>query len=99
MPIHAPLASKQVLDHFRCGREIPDYRVAERLKGPNGYFRFGSSAICYGQTTAEIHSAINGNLFDASQHLRYKGHTIVLPFDHNQVLENLRYERYVSPSG
>jgi len=91
--------SKQILDHFRCGPEIPEFCVPESLKGPNGYFRFGPSVICYGQATAEIRSAANGVLFDASQHLRDDGRTIVLPFDHNQVLENLRYERYVSPSG
>jgi hypothetical protein len=99
MPIRSPRTTKQILDHFRCGQEIPQFCVAERLKEPNRYFRFGSSAICYGQATAEIHSAVNGDLFDASQHVLEKGPTIVLPFDHNQILENLRYERYVSPSG
>jgi hypothetical protein len=99
MPIHSLRTSRQILDHFRCREEIPEFCSAERLKGPNGYFRFGPSAICYGQATAETHSAANGDLFDASQHLLDKGRTIVLPFDHNQVLENLRYERYVSLSG
>jgi len=94
MPTHSPQSSKQILDHFRCGREIPQFCVAERLKGPNGYFRFGSDAVCYGQASAEIHSALNGNLFDASLHVHHNERTIVLPFDPNQVLQNLRYERH-----
>jgi hypothetical protein len=98
MPIDSPRTSKQVLDHFRCGQEIPQFCVAEPLKGPKGYFRFGSSAICYGQATVEIHAAANGDLLDASPHVLDKGRTIVLPFDPNQVLEHLRYERYVSAS-
>src|SRR2546428_601158 len=98
MATHSPQSSKQILDHFRCAREIPQFCVAEPLKGPNGYFRFGSGAICYGQATAEIHSALNGDLFDASLHVQNNGHTIVLPFDHKQVLQNLRYERHAPAS-
>jgi len=93
------MSSEPILDHYRGVQGIPDFGLTGRLKEPNGYFRFGPDVVCYGQATRETRSAVNGDLFDASQHLQDNGRTIVLPFDHNQVLENLRYERYVSPSG
>ena len=92
-------SSEPILDHYRCLQQIPGFTLAGCLKEPNGYFRFGQNVICFGQTTGHTRSAVNGDLFEASQYLQDNGRTIGLPFDHSQILDNLRYERYVSPSG
>jgi hypothetical protein len=91
--------SRAVSDHYRCGPGIPGFRSARNLKKSNGYFRFGPSVVCFGQAAGDTRALVNGHLFDASQHVHCNGSAIELPFDLNQVLENLRYERYVSASG
>ena len=95
----SPSLSTAISDHYRCGPALPGVRIAANLKKTNGYFRFGPGVVCYGQAAGETRSAVNGHLFDASQHVQRNGNAITLPFDLNQVVENLRYERYVRASG
>jgi hypothetical protein len=95
----SPSQSRTISDHYRCGPNIPGFRSAKNLSESNGYFRFGPSVVCYGQAAGDTRSGVNGHLFDASEHVRRNGSAIELPFDLNQVLENLRYERYVTASG
>src|SRR5262245_2865899 len=82
--------------YYRCPKEFLDFCVAEPVQGPSGYFHFGPDLTCYGQTCP---TTINGPLFDTSAHVRRHGHTSVLPFDPAQVVDNLRYERYVDHAG
>jgi hypothetical protein len=53
----------------------------------------------YGQTAGYPCPIVNGHLFDASAHVRRQGHASFLPFDPVQVVDNLRYERYVDQLG
>src|SRR5262249_1087917 len=59
---------------------------------------FGPALTCYGQTSGYTCPTVNDHLFDASAHVSRHGHTSFLPFDPSQVLDNLRYERYVDHS-
>ena len=68
------------------------------MKEPDGFFRFGENVVCYGQTLGSARPTVNGQLFDASQQVQRKADGVVLPFDLNGVVDNLRYERYVRPS-
>ena len=54
--------------------------------------------ICYGQTTGNTSATVHKPLWDASQHVASQEWTIVLPFDLTQVVDSLRYERYVKQS-
>jgi hypothetical protein len=89
-------AAAPIIEHYRCPEEVPDFEVDGILDGPSGYFRFGKGAICYGQTLGNPGSTIDGPLFDASVQLRSERSRIFLPFDVTQVVDNLRYERYVN---
>jgi hypothetical protein len=64
-----------------------------------GFFRFGSEAVCFGELAGVTRAKVNGNLHDASQAVRVQEKKVLLPFDVDQVLNNLRYERYVTPGG
>lgn len=89
-----------VLDHFRCHGMIPDFCVAGALGESKGFFRFGLDAVCYGRTTCGNLSAdVNAALFDIAPHVQSRDGTVLLPFDANEIVNNLRYERYVTPSG
>ena len=54
--------------------------------------------ICDGQTIGHISATVHRHLWDASQHVGNQDRTIILPFDLTQVVDSLRYERYVNQS-
>ena len=58
---------------------LPEFSVAGGLKEPNGFFRFGETAICYGRSTGATSQESNGHLFDASKHVERVNDTVVLP--------------------
>jgi hypothetical protein len=60
-----------------------------------GFFRFGP-AVCYGKVAGDVYPFVNGRLFDATSTVNVEGGRVLLPFDLDQVLDNLRYERYVN---
>jgi peptidoglycan/xylan/chitin deacetylase (PgdA/CDA1 family) len=68
------------------------------LQEPSGYFQFGPSVICYGQTISNPSATVHKHLWDASQHIGNQDRAVVLPFDLTQVVDNLRYEHYVKQS-
>ena len=76
-----------------------DLGIEGHLNGSRGFFRFGADAVCYGQAAGNTRPYVNGNLFDALQAVRLDENKVLLPFDVNQVLNNLRYERYVANGG
>lgn len=87
-------------ERYHCQPGMPEFESSEQLTGPNGFFRFGPNVVCYGQSTLVVPSpTITGRLFDASKHVCTNRKTIGLPFDANQVIDNLRYERYMLGSG
>jgi hypothetical protein len=73
------------------GRSLPP-----QLSGPAGFFSLGSQAICYGQCESGVSVRVEDSvLCDASKSIRITGSEIRLPFDPDQVIENLRRERYL----
>lgn len=93
------MITQPLLDYYRCPQEFLNFHIAGPLKESSGYFRFGPDALCYGQTSGYTCATVNGHLFDVSQLVRSHRHTSFLPFDLAQVVDNLRYERYVNQSG
>jgi len=89
-----------IVEYYRCPQEFLDFAIAGPLQGSKDYFGFGQDLICYGQISGGYPcSTVNGSLFDASEHVCRHGHTTFLPFDLSQVVDNLRYERYVNQLG
>jgi len=92
-------ANRLLTDHFKCSERLADVAVCGELSPDSGYFRFGSSAICYGQCSSGTPSADAGAfLHDAAQHVKMDATLVRLPFDPAQVIDNFRYERYRSGS-
>lgn len=90
-------ASKLLTDHFRIQDDFAEFTVAGDLSLENGYFRFGSTGICYGQYSGGTPSPIvTGPLYDVAQNVLMNGSSVQLPFDPLQVVQNLRYERYLN---
>jgi hypothetical protein len=86
-----------VSDHYRCPEGFLDFRLSEQMSPDPGYFRFGSETICYGRTLKGAHRAqISSNLCDTLPNVLLDEGQLVLPFDPNEVIDNLRLERYPS---
>ncbi len=99
LPLSRP--SRPVLDYYRheCPEGMPEFVTANDLKGPNGFFRFGQGGVCYGRVAGKTLRDVSSGLFDAFPRVVNNEGSVVLPFDVNQVVDNLRFERYVQPSG
>jgi hypothetical protein len=87
--------NKFFLEYFRCPASYVDFRPAGDLLPTSGFFRFGPDLTCYGKVTSGLtHSEASGHLEDVSSLVRLDANATYLPFDPDQVAENLRLERY-----
>src|SRR5215471_18380329 len=91
------MASNPVVDYFRCP-PLPPFEVRGQLSDSKGFFRFGKHAICYGHVAGHTSPLVNRDLFDAVEHVSHERGIIGLPFDPDEAINNLRYERYVNGS-
>ena len=77
-------------DLFACANQSAE---ANSL-GP-GFFRFGPDNICYGGCLSGVASRVEDSLqYDALREIHQSGATVQLPFDFDQVVQNLRLEHY-----
>ena len=84
-----------LLDYFHCPDDLGDFAIDGEPSGQAGYFRFGSDAVCFGKLLSG--KTLDKPLESAEDVLKYvrsTGNTVQLPFDPNEVIQNLRYERY-----
>jgi hypothetical protein len=87
-----------VRDRYRCPEGFLDFRLSGELSPDAGYFQFGPGAICYGRTAGGIgQSRLSSAAGDALLSVVIDDRHLVLPFDPNDIIDNLRLERY--PSG
>jgi hypothetical protein len=86
------------LDYYRCPDSLPYFGLTDEKLNTNspGYFRFGSDLICYGETSLAGRNSAAEPLIDSLPEVRIEGSTCLLPFDPTQIVNNLRYERYVN---
>jgi hypothetical protein len=86
----------QVLrDHFLCPDEFLCFRPGGNLSKNAGYFQFGPDATCYGRSlTGAVRASLNSPLYDTLPGVLFNGSLPVLPFDPNEIIDNLLLERY-----
>lgn len=91
---------RQLNEYYRLPRDWSHYAQSEQVGGQPGFFRFGSEGICYGRckvgTTDKMAAA---GLCDALNSVRFENHTVHLPIDPAEIIDNLRRERYVLAPG
>ncbi len=84
-------------EHFKCADGAFDFDLLDEPRGESGFFRFGSDTICYGRPCVGIPAEeITPGLVDVLPHVRTEGSRCLLPFDPAEVVDNLRWERYVA---
>ena len=84
-----------LLDYFKC----PERYVSLSLRGPlsaaKGFFRLGPDNIYYGQLYRQ-NGSTGGTVRDVLDEVKVEQGTVYLPFDVDEVVDNLRCELYTS---
>lgn len=89
------MLSQAVWDHYRCPEGFFQFSLSGKLSPDAGYFQFGPRAICYGRSSNGTHQAqLSSALSDVLQSAATDHTQVTLPFDPNEVIDNLRLERY-----
>ena len=80
---------------YRCPDDIAAFAIRGELSHASGFFRFGQD-VCFGQcSSGDPRKSSAESLHDAGEHVVVKDSLVQLPFDPVQLVNNLRYERYV----
>jgi len=88
--------SEAVTDRYRCPEKFFDFGLREPLSATAGYFQFGPDAICYGRACSGVQApSPDSALWDAIRDVSIEDTKLLLPFDPNKIIDNLRLERYV----
>lgn len=92
---HIDALTLAVRSHYRCPKEFLNFCLAGDLSRSAGFFQFGSNTFCYGRVLEGEHRA-KSNSCCSDIFLKASAHSsqVVLPFDPNEVIDNLRLERY-----
>jgi hypothetical protein len=100
-PIEQLVPTKNLLvDYYHCPENLIGFASPVRLEGQAGYFRLGSDTVCYGRVARGATSATpGGNLTDALEQVSFDEDGARLPFDPEELVENLRCERYCAQLG
>jgi hypothetical protein len=86
-----------VRDRYRCPDGFLDFRLSEGLSPESGFFQFGPGTTYYGRTSQSAQSAqLSSPNSDMLSRVSFDGKQLVLPFDPDEVIDNLRLERYPS---
>jgi hypothetical protein len=81
--------------YFRCPDNSVRVQANASASGCTGFFSFGRDAVCYGKAPHTSTAARSlGELYDASRDVTSHDDVIRLGFDPEEVIANLRGERY-----
>lgn len=91
--------NRTLLEYYRCPEEFVSCSVRGTPAGQPGYFRLGAGAICYGSLSKGTASRkVDGELHDTLNDAVFEPGAVLLAFDPDEVVDNLRLERYCNGS-
>ncbi len=89
--------SSAFLDYYRCPEIYARLKSADFLTGRSGYFRWGQDIVCYGRSSSgTLARKTDDELWDVSPDVNLYDADIALPFDPDELIENLRREKYLN---
>jgi hypothetical protein len=89
------MISKAVLDRYRCPESFLDFGLERTLSSRAGYFHFGQDTTGYGRASSVTQSP-NDRTPDLLCRRAFEKAQVQLPFDPDEVIDNLRLERYAA---
>jgi hypothetical protein len=84
------------IDYFKCPDRYGHVAVAENLSAHSGYFSFGPGSVCYGRLSGTRNGFQSGVLRDVVSNVTAERGIVTLPFEMQEVVENLQREQYPS---
>jgi hypothetical protein len=91
--------NQSFVDYYRCPENFADCFLDGKPAQDSGHFRFGPETICYGSISkGAVHHSPEANLHDTLNDVVIERGVVRLPFDPDQIVNNLRLERYYSGS-
>lgn len=91
--------NQSFVDYYRCPEEFARCSLDGQPSQDSGHFRFGPETICYGSISkGSVHHSPDGELHDSLNDAVAERGVVRLPFDLNQIVNNLRFERYYGSS-
>jgi hypothetical protein len=92
-------SSKSLVDYFRCPGRFAELEVDCAASAIQGFFEFGKGTICFGRCSGFMPSGnISSGLPDSLAGARFDGLRLCMPFDLDEVVDNLRSEKYINNS-
>jgi len=86
---------RSLCDRYRCSDEFLKYRLSGELGPSPRYFELDSAAVCFGRSAGGVNRVyLAASPQDNVPHIPGDEHRVVLPFDPDEVIDNLRLERY-----
>jgi hypothetical protein len=93
--LRGDIVKNALLEYYRCPDTNGHFRISGELSEDAGHFRWGQDVICYGRTASGFRAnRVDADLYDISGDLSVEDSKAVLPFNADEVIENLRRERY-----
>jgi len=91
------LMKSSFLDYFRSHHAVEALHASEQLSMDAGFFRWGEDTVCYGRSAAGFRSdRVDSSLYNVLDDTQLHSANAILPFDDEEVIENLLYERYTA---
>lgn len=82
-------------DYYRVPDALLSNVTVRAFSNESGFFRFGADATCYGRCASGVSKQIESTKqYDALGHVQIHLAGVQLPFDPDEIVENLRRERY-----
>jgi len=89
------MINRVLLERYHCAESLAEFDLNSQLSDDAGFFGFGQNLVCFGSSAEGFRRDRPGQpLCDISTAVRLRGDRVGLPFDPNEVVENLRLERY-----
>lgn len=85
-----------LIQYYRCPEHYVRLAVKGSLSAKSGFFRFGEETFCYGRCSGRDPATSAGEvLYDTYPDAGVEREVVSLPFDLEEVIANLRHERYI----
>jgi hypothetical protein len=91
------IVNRFLFDYYRIPEDLLEGATltGNATGSETGFFQFGKGNTCFGHCQSGVAGSVaDSSSFDASKHVHSHGTAIQLPFDFDEVVENLRLERY-----
>lgn len=86
-----------LLDYYRSPETSVRFSLPDPVSDRAAYFRWGGDTICYGRPASGIPAGdTSKDLYDVASHVTTQKGRVFLPFDPDEVINNLRVERYAA---